>query len=524
MPDPVPIDPLEGPRYALEGRVVTMDADSTVLRRGVVYVDGGHIVAVADADAPRPDGFAGESLVRTGGTIFPGLIELHNHLSYNILPLWQVPDTFVNRDQWAGRDDYRLAVTGPMSVLGRTPGYVQAIVRYVEAKCLLAGTTTSQGITLSSNAGIRKHYRGVVRNVEQSGDADLPNAATHVADVAEGTAEAFLGQLEKTSTLLLHLSEGIGPTARRHFEALRIKPREWAITPALAGIHCAGLNADNFHRLARNGGTMVWSPLSNLLLYGKTANLKAARAAGVLIALGSDWSPSGSKNLLGELKAAALFNEGLPADARFSARELVETVTMNPARILKWDHAIGSIEAGKRADLLVLDNMIGDPYDQLIEGRETSITLVVINGVPRYGARALMERFGPETERISVGGSDRSLFLTQPTGDAVVGEITLADARRTLQDGLDRLPELALALEQRGLPRGDELVLELDQNREDEVFDPLARGLPPLSQVLTPLTLDPLLVVDDNGFLPSLATQRNLPKAMRSELPARYGG
>ena len=136
-----------------------------------------------------------------------------------------------------------------MSVLGRTAGYIEAIVRYVEAKCLVAGTTTSQGITLSSNAGIRKHYRGVVRNVEQSGDPDLPNAATHVADVAAGTAEAFLGQLESASTLLLHLSEGIGPTARRHFEALRIKPRQWAITPALAGIHCAGLNADNFHRL-----------------------------------------------------------------------------------------------------------------------------------------------------------------------------------------------------------------------------------------------------------------------------------
>ena len=523
MPKPATIDPLEGPRYALQGRIVTMDAAGTVLDGGVVYVDGGRIAAVTEEGAPAPDGFANEPLVRTGGTIYPGLIELHNHLSYNIIPLWQVPQTFVNRDQWAGRDDYRLAVTGPMSVLGRTSGYIEAIVRYVETKCLLAGTTTSQGITLSSNAGIRKHYRGVVRNVEQSGDPDLPNAATHVADVAAGTAEAFLGQLESTSTLLLHLSEGIGPTARRHFEALRIKPRQWAITPALAGIHCAGLNADNFHRLARDGGSMVWSPLSNFLLYGKTANLKAARAAGVLIALGSDWSPSGSKNLLGELKAAALSNERLPESAQFSARELVETVTINPARILKWDHALGSIEAGKRADLLILDNTTGDPYDRLVGAHEKAITMVVINGVPRYGARALMERFGPETERVTVGGSERSLFLTQPTGDALVGEITLAEARRRLDDGLARLPELALALEERGLPRGDELVLELDQNRDDEVFDPLARGLPPLSQVLAPLVLDPLLVVDDDRFLASLATQKNLPKTMRTALPARYG-
>src|SRR2546423_1551112 len=137
-------------------------------------------------DAPRPDGFEDAPVVRVGGTIYPGLIELHNPLSYDTLPLWQVPDTFTNRDQWSGRDDYRIAVTGPMSILGRTSGYIEAIVRYVEAKCLIGGTTTSQGITLSSNAGILKRYRGIVRNVEETGDADLPDAATHVADVATG--------------------------------------------------------------------------------------------------------------------------------------------------------------------------------------------------------------------------------------------------------------------------------------------------------------------------------------------------
>ena len=109
-----PIDPLAGPRYALEGRVITMDADGTDLARARVYVDGGLIAAVTPPDAPRPDGFADAPVVRVGGTIYPGLIELHNHLSYDILPLWQVPATFTNRDQWSGRDDYRVAVTGPM--------------------------------------------------------------------------------------------------------------------------------------------------------------------------------------------------------------------------------------------------------------------------------------------------------------------------------------------------------------------------------------------------------------------------
>jgi cytosine/adenosine deaminase-related metal-dependent hydrolase len=509
-----------------------MAADNTVLDDGCVYVSEGQIAAVTEAGAPAPDGFADAPTIDTAGTIYPGLIELHNHLSYDILPLWQVPELFVNRDQWAARDDYRLAVTGPMSVLGRTAGYIQAIVRYVEGKCLVAGTTTSQGITLSSNAGIRKLYRGIVRNVEQSGDDDLPDAATHVADVAPGDAAAFLEQLQKASTLLLHLSEGIGPTARRHFDALKIQGTEWAITPALAGIHCAALTAANFTRLARSGASMVWSPFSNLLLYGKTASLTAARRAGVVIALGSDWSPSGSKNLLGELKVAALVNEGLPADVRFTARELVETVTINPARILKWDHAIGTLEAGKRADMIVLDGTTGDPYEHLLGAGETDIALVIINGVARYGTVPFMQQMAPPTEQLTVGGQNRALFLTQNTGDALVGALTLGDATRLLTDGLQNLPQLAADLEKRGGPAGlasvgpdtpeGEWVLELDQNWGDELLRAVRLGQP-LSQTLSPMNLDPLVIVDDEHYIDSIKTQANLPARIKDRLPGRLG-
>src|SRR4029450_12171054 len=157
-------------------------------------------------------------------------------------------------------------------------------------------------------------------------------------------------------------SEGTDESARKHFLALEVAPGQWAINDSLAGIHAAALTAPDFDVLARHKGAMVWSPLSNLLLYGDTAHVDLAKEAGARIGLGSDWSPSGSKNLLGELKVAALVNETLPSDVRLSARELVETVTTNPARILKWDHAIGSVEAGKRADLLVLDGDTGDPY------------------------------------------------------------------------------------------------------------------------------------------------------------------
>jgi len=143
-------------RYLIKGRIVTMDAADTVLKAGYLAIDAGRIVAVFDVKAPLPPGFETAPVIKTQGTIFPGLIELHNHLSYDILRLWDVPKLFTNRDQWNKGEAYRKLITGPMAVLGRTPNYLEAIVRYVECKSLLGGVTTSQGIGLASNAGIKR--------------------------------------------------------------------------------------------------------------------------------------------------------------------------------------------------------------------------------------------------------------------------------------------------------------------------------------------------------------------------------
>src|SRR5678816_2759503 len=117
------IDPLRSPRYALTGRVVTMDAANTVLDRGTVYIDAGRIVAVSPATQPPPPSHSDAPVLQTRGTIYPGLIELHNHLSYNALQLWAVPRLYKNRNQWAGTPQYMKLISGPMKVLGRTRGY-----------------------------------------------------------------------------------------------------------------------------------------------------------------------------------------------------------------------------------------------------------------------------------------------------------------------------------------------------------------------------------------------------------------
>src|SRR5262245_59976058 len=119
-------------RFALRGRIVTMAPGAAPIPDGVVYVDDGTISAVQPATAPRPDGFATTTPIRTSGTIYPGLIELHNHLAYDALPLWRVPAKYQNRAKWQGTKGAAKYVSGPASVLGSRPELIEATVRYVE--------------------------------------------------------------------------------------------------------------------------------------------------------------------------------------------------------------------------------------------------------------------------------------------------------------------------------------------------------------------------------------------------------
>ena len=558
-----PIDPLTGPRVALAGRVVTMDDAWTVTPDAVLYIEKGTIVAVQDRGQRPPVGFEDVAVVETHGTLFPGLIELHNHLSYNALPLWSpVPKRFQHRGQWPDHPDYRKLISGPMTVVGKyrdvqgKAALLAPLVRYVECKCLLGGVTTSQGIMLSSNAGVQRYYRGIVRNVEQTDDPALSEAKGRIPDVDAKSAKSFLARLEKEdSCYLLHLSEGItkagqvSSVARKHFLALQVAPNQWAINDRFAAIHAAGLLPEDFEVLAQHGGTMVWSPLSNLLLYGDTARVDAAKRAGVRIGLGSDWSPSGSKNLLGELKVAWLYSQHM-LDGLFSAREVVAMATREPAKMLKWHDALGTLEAGKRADVVVIAGREGDPYEALIHATEPAINLVMINGVARYGLSGVMKALTPRGETVRVGGKTRRLFLHQETADPDVAPVSLRAARRALEAAFRNLPKLARALE---TPRpmktrrialdGPEPVvwtlaldeiqatgtdqrprLPLNGPRDFTGPVPVAQraAAVPLSQLLQPIVLDPLTVADDPDFLTEIHNQPNLPDAIRTGLAQLY--
>lgn len=553
-----PIDPASSPKWAVAGRIVTMDAKSTVLADGVVWIAEGAITAITPRGDPNPEGFDGVTPLETGGTVFPGLIELHNHVAYNLLPLWQVPKDYTNRDTWGNSPEYHQMVTASMKTIGEATELLPALVRYVECKALVGGVTTTQGIALFSAPGVRRYYRGIVRNVEETGDPQLPEAGSRIADVQASDPQAFLAELQHKKCFLLHLSEGTDDAAHKHFEALQLPGAAgWAITPALAGIHCVALKPPDFQVMAVHGASMVWSPFSNLLLYGATADVAAALAAGssqapFKIGLGSDWSPSGSKSLFGELKVARVYSQsnGNP----FTDEQIVRMATLTGAEILGWESQLGSLEPGKRADLAVVAGQDdGAPVTPLFAGDERTVQLVVINGTPRYGTPALMAADGAGVETLTVGGEPRVLYLTQTTEDPDVAALSFADAKAKLTDALANLKGIRLEQEAAAPgPAGLEALsaapdvhaghprLALDEFEHTDftqrphlpldgvVTGPRDHAMPsapaqPLSAMVSATQLDALTVADDPGWLDSLQTEHNLPDYMLPGLRKLYG-
>ena len=551
-------DPAASPPLALAGRIITLDTAATIVDPGIVYCRDGSIVAVQPANASAPPGFENVAVTQTRGTVLPGMIELHNHLPYDVLSLWQVPKAYTNRDQWSAESnpDYHRLVTGPMRILGADPNLVPAIVRYVEVRALLGGTTTSQGITLAKSA-IISHFRGLVRNVESTHDAQLKPAATHIADIDSTDAEHFLARISGSQKLILHLSEGIDTHAHDAFAALHLSDGRWAITDNLIGIHCVALTAPDFTTFGQHGGAMVWSPLSNLLLYGQTANLGAALAAHVPVALGSDWAPSGSKNLLGELKVAQAVAPTL--GATLTALDLVRMVTTTPATMLGWDNHLGALEPGKRADLVVLDGQTGDPYQQLIDATEADFHLVMINGTPRVGTPGLMKTLVPAlnptgtdaSEPLRIAGRDRLLNLAQATADPAVAQISVKESLDQLTQALKDLPNAApavtaTALLARAHSQGAALLAAsgvINNHMSPRPHLPLRGRLtgPNLDDIRTTpmssssraavarvsatpldsLRLDPLAAVDNPTYYTEIGQEQNIPQALRQLLTAR---
>ena len=329
-------------------------------------------------------------------------------------------------------------ISDPANALGALAG--KAHLKYLETKAVVGGTTAIQG-----TAKTGRPYEGwLVRNVEyetfMTKKKTVYVSALPLRDDAAYEAQAK--HLEDKQAFVYHLSEGTDPKliARVRRDPRRALPGARASPRSTARRSSAPTTTSG----RPQGGSIVWSPFSNLWLYRGTTDVLAARAAGVRICLGADWSPSGSKNLLGELKVADLWNRRT-LDGELTAQEICAMATCNPADAINWGDRLGRLKPGLRGDVLVTTDRRGDPYRNLIESIERDVLLVAINGQPFYGTTKLMKAAGAKhAEPISLGRLRRSIQLIyDDVPEADMGwQAVLDDIAAATKDPLGRYFEL----------------------------------------------------------------------------------
>ena len=164
--------------------------------------------------------------------------------------------------------------------------------------------------------------------------------------------------------------------------------------------------------MARLGVGLVWSPRSNFELYGATADVAAAKRAGVRIALAPDWSPTGSDGMLEELAYAAAL-ESSSREPVFSDSELLEMATSVPAALAGAGDRIGAIRRGACADLLIIRKSDLPGGSALDHASPADVLMVMVGGRPVYGQRALVESVSPgvDLSEVSVSGTTKVVAL-----------------------------------------------------------------------------------------------------------------
>ncbi len=371
----------------IKGNVLGID---TIYQGGEVLVDDTGLIVHVGCSASRPESLASvaenaTNIICAEGVVSPGLINPHDHLYYD--HNFPFPDSGIRYEH---RNDWRSDPT--VTALGN---FDQAKVAWSELRQVMTGTTSIAG------AGWEI---GFLRNLDASWwSHPFPDDLLwdiYSEDFTQIVTDTFplenpgeyqqhescsdytsLGRQynQYTDVYVPHVAEGINTAAHNEFACLSSSDNAGIdlVDDKFAMIHGIALDAFDGDTLAEDLAAVIWSPRSNISLYGNTAPVRMLKNQGVLLSLSTDWTPSGSMNLGRELVCADELNRNY-FDKAFSDRELWLMVTYNPALTLHVDEKIGSLKPGLFGDIAIYDGRgKSNPYRAVIEANAKSTTLVL---------------------------------------------------------------------------------------------------------------------------------------------------
>ncbi|HJT35309.1 MAG TPA: amidohydrolase family protein [Pirellulales bacterium] len=418
--------------WAVHGDIVTERGS----RKGTVVFDDSGILGVMydDTAGERTTVSADARQVEHGGYIFPGLIDCHNHAQWNAIPSWRSDRKYRDRYEWQNDRAYEKKVKQPYYAQIERNNLSYAALKYAEIRAVVGGTTALQSSYPVDVPPL------LVRNLDSEYQTD-----SKVTSILQTTPEERfrfrLGLASgKIRRIFLHVAEGRRDDLESRSEFGSLTNQGW-LRPGIVVIHGTALSGDEFQQMPKNGVGLVWSPRSNLVLYGETTNIADAIDQEVIVALAPDWSITGSNNALEEMKFAHAYSKArLPPQRRLSAQRLFKMVTVDAAKVAGLEERLGAIRHGNAADLVLAPKLHGDPFESLLLTFPRHIQLVFIDGVPVYGDVEQLLKFGR-----SNGEVDEILVEGVPKGICLVGDPKVAwhatqhynEVRKILESALD---------------------------------------------------------------------------------------
>jgi len=371
-----------------------------VFRGGQVAFDGSGVITCVGCDCADAAGADATTIVCPDGVVSPGLINGHDHITFDNGEPYATTGQ-QTEERYEHRHDWRRGLDGHFRINSRGGRARTEEMQWVELRQLMAGTTAING-----SGG----PEGLLRNLDspsrQEGfsnpDADYSTFPLGDSDGAKLTGNCnyefsdTAADIADENAYVPHMSEGIDEAARNEFRC-SLEGDTRLVEAQTAIIHGVGLKVEDLGEMAAAGAKLIWSPRTNITLYGDTARVTEYARLGITIGLGTDWIATGSMNMLRELQCADGFNAD-HLGGFFPDEQLWLMATRNTADALGFGDLTGTLEVGLAADIAIFDARERSDHRAVIGARPADVALVLRGGDVFYGDSAVVSALSDACE------------------------------------------------------------------------------------------------------------------------------
>jgi 5-methylthioadenosine/S-adenosylhomocysteine deaminase len=409
------------------GTLVTMDENGRVIEDGAIAIRDGSIAAIGDRDDIESRHQAPKTIDASGALVLPGLINGHAHAAMSLfrgfaddhtLDDWlqkyifpaeaqNVTEDFV---EWGTRLSMVEMIRGGITTYADMYYFEDAVARVTKEagmRGILGQTIVDFPAPDHRTPGAALEYTQKFINKWRDDPLITPAVAPHsIYTLSEKNLQAACALARRNGVpILIHIAEAPFETAhsrsRHGLSPVAYLARIGLLGPDVVGAHCIWVDSADIAALGHFDVGSVHSPSSNMKLAAGVMPVVDMLAAGNRLGLATDGAASNnSQDLFDEMDLAAKLQKVARMDPRaLPARQVLEMATIRGANALHLEKQIGSLEDGKRADLIVVDTTgphatpMYNVYSQLVYALKGSdVKTVVIDGKLVMEDRRLLTR------------------------------------------------------------------------------------------------------------------------------------